>query len=145
MRNKAILWIVIAVVAVVSVGLVFYLFEPAHQKDSLEVIKEDEATNTESKEEISDVLSKDEPEARALYKKMNETIREAQTLSYKSNRGNVYKGEEYGPSTYTIWMKKPNFFYAEAINLDNNSKGILVGDGQYAWNFWPNGRPSFRG
>ena len=145
MRSKAIFWIIILVVAVVFIGLAFYLYEPAQQKDSFEVIKEDKASNTASKEEISGVIAKDEPEARALYEKMNETFRKAQTLSYKSIHRDVYGGEEYGHSTYTIWMKKPNFFYVEAINLDNNSKGILVGDGQYAWNFWPKGRPSFRG
>jgi hypothetical protein len=39
-----------------------YLLEPAQQKDSLEVIKEDEATNAASKDEIPDAVFKDEPD-----------------------------------------------------------------------------------
>jgi len=135
----------IGVVGVVFVGLAVYLLEPEQQKDSLEVIKEDEATNAASSDEISDAVFKDEPEARALHVKMIETMRNAESLSYESNYRTEADGEEYGRCTYTIWMKKPNFFYVEAINEDNKSKGILIGDGRYAWNYWPNGRPLFRG
>ncbi len=145
MRSKAIIWTMIVVVGVVFVSLAIYLLEPAQQKDSLEGIKEDEATNAASKDEIPDAIFKDEPEARALYDKMIETMRNAESLSYKSNHRSESNGEELGHGTYTIWMKKPNFFYMEAINEDNKNKGILIGDGRYAWNYWPNGRPRFRG
>ena len=98
MKSKAILWIIIAVVAVVFVGLAFFVFKPPQQKDSLEVIKEGQAANTASKEEVSDVLAKDDPEAHGLYEKMIETMRKAETLSYKSTHRDVSDGEEYGRS-----------------------------------------------
>jgi len=41
MRNKAILWILITVVGIVFVGMAICLLEPAQNKDSLEVIKDD--------------------------------------------------------------------------------------------------------
>lgn len=145
MRSKAIIWTMIAVVGVVLVSLAVYLLEPAQQKDSLEVLKEDEATNAASRDEIPDAVFKDEPEARALYEKMIETMRNAESLSYKSAYREDYEGKEIGRCTYTIWMKKPNFFYVETINEANKNAGILIGDGQYAWSYWPNGRPRFRG
>lgn len=62
MRNKVIVWTMIAVVGAIFVSLAVYLLEPAQQKDSLEVIKEDEATNAASKDEIPDAVFKDEPD-----------------------------------------------------------------------------------
>lgn len=87
----------------------------------------------------------DEPEARALYKKMIEAIRSAKTLSYESNLRDEVDGEKWEPWTYRVWMKKPNFFYVETMTKDGANHGILVGDGQYAWSYWPNGRPRFSG
>ena len=133
--------IVILCTTIILIGVIWYF--AIHSLSSEQPHKQ---SDIKLKEETSDdVTFEDEPAARALYEKMIETMRSAQTLSYKSTHRDVSDGEEYGRSSYTIWMKKPNLFYAEAINEDNNSKGILVGDGQYAWNFWPNGRPSFRG
>ena len=87
----------------------------------------------------------DQPEARALYKKMIEAIRSAKTLSYESNLREEVDDEKWEPWTYRVWMKKPNFFYVETITKDGANHGILVGDGQYAWSYWPNGRPWFSG
>jgi len=136
MRKKTIVWAMIFLVGVVGCLAIYFLSPEQQPKPSDITLKE---------ETSGDVTFEDEPAARRLYEKMIETMRKAQTLSYKSTHRDVSDGEEYGRSSYTIWMKKPNLFYAEAINEDNKSKGILVGDGQYAWNFWPDGRPSFRG
>jgi outer membrane lipoprotein-sorting protein len=135
MRSKAIIWTTIVLVGVVGC-LAIYFFGREQQQESSDITLEDETSSIEFD---------DEPEARALYGKMMEAMQNAQSLSYESNYRTEANGEEYGRSTYSIWMKKPNFFYAEAINEDNKSKGILIGDGRYAWNYWPNGRPSFRG
>jgi len=93
----------------------------------------------------SEAPFKDEPEARALYKKMNETIRKVETLSYESSRREMFGSDQQQPWTYRVWMKKPNFFYVEMIAEDGTKHGILVGDGKYAWSYWPNGRPWFKG
>jgi outer membrane lipoprotein-sorting protein len=135
MRNKAILWTIITTVGVVGC-LVIYFFRPEQQREPSDITLEDETPG---------MTFEDEPEARALYGKMVETMRNAESLSYESDYRAEAGGEEYSRCTYTVWMKKPNFFYVEPINEDINSKGILIGDGQYAWNYWPNGRPSFRG
>jgi peroxiredoxin/outer membrane lipoprotein-sorting protein len=90
-------------------------------------------------------ILKDDPKARALYKKMIEAIRSANTLSYESRLQEEADGEKWEPLTYRVWMKKPNFFYVEKENKDGANHGILIGDGQYAWSYWPNGRPEFSG
>jgi outer membrane lipoprotein-sorting protein len=77
---------------------------------------------------------KDEPEAHALYDKMIETMRNAQTLSYRG--GCIASGK--GPA-YTIWMKKPNYFRVETVNLQGKECGTLVGDGDNLWIYWPQG------
>jgi peroxiredoxin/outer membrane lipoprotein-sorting protein len=84
---------------------------------------------------------KDQSKARALYGKMTEAIRKAETLSYESCLRDEVDGEKW----YRVWMKKPNFFYVETTTKDGANHGILVGDGQYAWSYWPNGRPWFSG
>jgi len=93
----------------------------------------------------SEVTHKDEPRARALYKEMIETIRFAKTLSYESRLQEEDNGEKWDPVTYRVWMKKPNYFYVETVFKDGVNHGILVGDGQTAWSYWPNGRPWFSG
>jgi len=95
--------------------------------------------------ELSRPTSKDELEARALYKKMIEAIRGAKTLSYESCLREEVDGEKWEPWTYQVWMKKPNFFHVETMTKDGANHGILVGDGRYAWSYWPNGRPWFSG
>lgn len=143
MRSKAIIWIMIVLVGVVFVSLAVYLLEPTQQKESLEVIKEDEATNAASKGEIPETVFKDEPEARALYEKMIETMRNAESLSYTSSYRWGRKTREIGRCTYTIWMKKPNYFRIETTNSNSVEGGTLVGDGDYLWIYWPKKRPRF--
>jgi len=127
MNDKKITW----TVAIVTVTLFLYLtpdgFSATQQQKS------------------SEVTIKDEPQARALYKKMIETIRTAETLLYESNLKEEDDGEMWEPWTYRVWMKKPNFFRVETQDKDGKNHGILVGDGRYAWSYWPNGRPWFSG
>jgi len=127
MRNEIVTCTIVVVVAVVFLSLIPDGFGSAQQQKS------------------SEATFKDEPQARALYKKMNETIRTAKTLSYESILREKVDGENWEPWTYRVWMKKPNFFYVETITKDSMNHGILVGDGQYAWSYWPNGRPRFSG
>jgi outer membrane lipoprotein-sorting protein len=85
---------------------------------------------------------KDEPTAHALYDKMVETMRKAETLSYKSEYRWGTKERENGRCTYTIWMKKPNYFHVETVSRGQKG-GTLIGDGDYLWIYWPGKRPYF--
>lgn len=81
--------------------------------------------------------------ARAKYDLMIATMRKAKTLSYAS----VYRSEaadfgRLGRCVYRIWMKKPNRVRLEA-SLRGEVKGILVGDGEHFWTYWPQGRPEY--
>jgi peroxiredoxin len=40
-------------------------------------------------------------------------------------------------------MKKPNYFRVEAIDSDGVPRGTIIGDGDYLWIFWNEGRPFF--
>ena len=87
----------------------------------------------------------DEPEAHALYDKMLDTIRNAETMYYESDYRWVHMGQEIGRAVYRIWMKKPNYVRIEAHSPDGTEKGVLIGDGEYFWTYWPKGRPHFAG
>jgi outer membrane lipoprotein-sorting protein len=97
----------------------------------------------EQEQEPSDTTFRDEAEARALYDKMIETMRKAQTLSYNSDFRLEAKGREIGRCTYTIWMKKPNYFRVETVTAQGEEGGTLVGDGDHLWIYWPKDRPFF--
>jgi hypothetical protein len=75
MKNKATIWIMIAAVGVVGC-LAVYFFGPEQQQEPSGIISE---------EETSGITFEDEPEARALYEKMIETMRNAESLSYETN------------------------------------------------------------
>ena len=86
----------------------------------------------------ADTTFQDEPEAHALYDKMVETMRQAKSLYYEGD----FKWD-HGHCTYTIWMKKPNYFRVETVSSKGKKGGILIGDGNNLWIYWPNGRPLF--
>ena len=134
MKKKVIVWTMIVVFGAVLVCFAVYFFGPAQQQ---------EPSGVPFKDEPSDVAFEDEPAARALYEKMIETMRNAETLSYKSEYMWETKGEEIGRCTYTIWMKKPNYFLVETINSRGKECGTLVGDGDYLWIYWHGDRPFF--
>jgi hypothetical protein len=74
--------------------------------------------------ESPEKVFRDEPEAHALYDKMVETMRKAESLSYESTYRWEAKGKELTHCTYAIWMKKPNYFRVEASHDgDVNASG----------------------
>jgi len=86
----------------------------------------------------------DEPAAHALYDKMIEAMRKAESLSYQSDyRWGRAGGRQIGHCTYTIWMKKPNHFRVETLTSKGKHGGVLIGDGDHLWIHWPGGRPYF--
>jgi len=94
-------------------------------------------------QEVRDQVFRDEPQARALYDKMIEALRQPQSLSYKSEYRWEARGKELGRCSYTVWLKKPNHFRVEARRDDGVLRGTLVGDGQTLWLFWEGDRPYF--
>ena len=42
-----------------------------------------------------------------------------------------------------MWLKKPNYFRVEAEATPRKTSGILIGDGQTLWIYWPQGRPQW--
>jgi len=93
----------------------------------------------------ADKNATDDPEARALHARMLETMRSATTLSYESAYQNSFGKEIQSQGIYSVRMKKPNHFYVETRLGDGKKPGMIVGDGQYAWSYWPDGRPWFGG
>jgi len=84
----------------------------------------------------------DEPDAHALYDKMVETMRQAKTLSWVSEYRVQWKSNMVFRATYKIWLKKPNSACVEAAPAGQAKPiGILVGDGDYFWVYWPEGKP----
>ncbi|MCK4374489.1 MAG: TlpA family protein disulfide reductase [Candidatus Brocadiae bacterium] len=84
----------------------------------------------------------DDPAAHALYDQMLETMREAETLHYRSDYSWRREDMPLGSATYEVWLKKPNHVRIEA-RCEGQLKGVLVGDGQSFWIFWPAGRPRY--
>ena len=86
----------------------------------------------------------DDPAAHALYTQMVEAMRKATTLSWVSDYRWEAKGNTLGHATYKIWLKKPNFVRLEAMRAGSNDlSGILVGDGDYFWIYWPKEKPRY--
>jgi outer membrane lipoprotein-sorting protein len=82
----------------------------------------------------------DEPAAHALYNRMLATLREARSFYYKSQYRREAHGEPSPSATYQLWMKKPGYARVEATSEDR-LRGVLVGDGENFWIYWPEGRP----
>ena len=88
---------------------------------------------------------KDEPEAHALYGKMVETMRKAESLSYVSDYRTEMEDERIADmyrGRYAIWLKKPNYVRLE-VTWQGQVVGILVGDGEFFWIHWPTGRAQY--
>ena len=87
---------------------------------------------------------RDEPEAHKLYSQMVDTMRKATTLSWVSDYRWEARGETLGHATYRIWLKKPNYARMEATAVGHPERsGILVGDGDYFWTYWPKEKPRY--
>ena len=118
----------------------FIIFSPFTVYGHTQQNETDEAS---SDRKSPNVEFNDEPAARALYEKMMETMRNAESLSYTSAYKWEAKGEELSRCTYTIWMKKPNYFRVETVGTNGSNGGTLIGDGNDLWIFWPGDRPRF--
>jgi outer membrane lipoprotein-sorting protein len=85
-----------------------------------------------------------EPAARALYDQMLGAMRQADTLSWVGDYRWEARGQTLGHATYRIWLKKPNYARLEAMRAGTSQPtGILVGDGEYFWIYWPTGKPRY--
>jgi outer membrane lipoprotein-sorting protein len=142
MKNKLFFLIIVIVVGVAGF-LTLYFLGPSRQPGPSEPMPQTSSDAVTSKPEPPVREFKDEPVARALYKKMIETMRAAESLSYTSNYNGQARGEDIGHSSYTIWLKKPNYFRVETAHADGSKGGTLVGDGNDLWIFWPGDRPFF--
>lgn len=88
---------------------------------------------------------RDEPAARKLYSQMVEAMRKATTLSWVSDYRWEARGQTLGHATYHIWLKKPNYARMEASRAgETQPNGILVGDGDYFWTYWPKEKPRYQ-
>jgi outer membrane lipoprotein-sorting protein len=75
---------------------------------------------------------------------MIDTMRKATTLFWVSDYRWAAQGRTLGHATYKIWLKKPNYARMEAMPAGTNEPtGILVGDGDYFWIYWPREKPRF--
>ena len=83
----------------------------------------------------------DEPAAHQLYREMIDAMRKATTLSWTGDYRMEMQGHSYPVGVYRIWLKKPNYARVE-MTLTGHTKpiGILVGDGDYFWIYWPEGK-----
>ncbi len=87
---------------------------------------------------------RDEPAAHKLYSQMVDAMRQATTLSWVCDYRWEARGKTLGHATYRIWLKKPNYARMEATAVDDAERsGILVGDGDYFWTYWPNEKPRY--
>lgn len=85
----------------------------------------------------------DEPAAHALYDQMIDTMRKADTLSYVVHHVFNLGDKLVADCRYDVWLKKPNFFRVEVAPVFGTTTGVLVGDGENLWTYWPQGRPNF--
>jgi len=48
------------------------------------------------------------------------------------------EGRFFATGTYRIWLRKPNYARVEVTRPGKKEPGgILVGDGDYFWSYWP--------
>jgi len=86
----------------------------------------------------------DDPAAHALYDRMIETMRSARTLRWTSDYRWDSDGTELAHAVYRIWLAKPNFARVEARMAGAEEvAGILIGDGERFWTWWPAGKPRY--
>ncbi|MCP4259631.1 MAG: redoxin domain-containing protein [Planctomycetes bacterium] len=119
MRNKINVWTITTIATLVLEGWALYVvsLSPAHWRSSM--------------------IVKDEPVAHALYEKMIETIRQAESLSYTSVCDD---NPDERNSTYNILLKKPNYFRVEMSNFLSGGS-TFVGNGDNLWFYWKGVRP----
>lgn len=83
----------------------------------------------------------DDPAAHRLYEEMIQAMRKATTLSWSGETRWKTVGRFVTTSTYHIWLKKPNYARVEMTRPGQKQPGgLLVGDGDYFWIYWPGGK-----
>ncbi len=83
----------------------------------------------------------DDPAAHQLYREMIQAMRKATTLSWTSQHMSQYEGRFYTSAVCRVWLKKPNYARVEVTRTGRKEPGgILVGDGDYFWIYWPEGK-----
>jgi peroxiredoxin len=83
-------------------------------------------------------------QGRALYDEMLKTFHESNSLSFESEYRWEAQGNELAHALYRIWLKKPNEFRLEASKFGSDAvSGVLVGDGENLWIYWPEGKPRY--
>lgn len=115
---------------------------PSTAKEDAKPAAQAPSPNADDKESQPDASAfKDEPAAHALYNQMIESLRKADSLSYVSEYSFQGKGDFKRTSKYWAWLKKPNYFRLETESPQLGKGGILIGDGDTLWIYWPQGRP----
>ncbi len=85
-----------------------------------------------------------EPIAHALYNRMVESMRGAQTLSWTATFRTETPHGVFGLGSYRIELKKPNYFRMEGTRAGAEKvSGVLIGDGERLWIHWPDGKPQY--
>jgi peroxiredoxin len=85
----------------------------------------------------SGLVAREEPAARAVYDEMIQTLREAQSLSYKS----MCSSPDGRVSAYEIVQKKPAACRVDVANLPSGKTTTLLNDGEHLRIFWAGSRP----
>jgi hypothetical protein len=80
-------------------------------------------------------LPVDDPTAHALYDRMVEAMRAAETLSFTSRYRWEARGKELGHCTYTLLLEKPYYFVPDALFVWKPPPG---------WKEWRKPRPGDR-
>ena len=85
---------------------------------------------------------RDEPAAQQRFDQMFETLRSADSLSYKCRYTWKLDDQFITDVNYQVWLKKPNYFRVEVETVPSGETCfVLIGDGETAWMYWPLGRP----
>ncbi len=88
-----------------------------------------------------EAVFQDDPAAHQRYREMIQAMRRATTLSWIGEQRRQYQGRSYTSATYRVWLKKPNYARVEMTRTGQKKPcGILVGDGDYFWIYWPEGK-----
>ncbi len=103
-------------------------------------------TGIEGESKTGAVPFQDEPAAHALYDQMIEALRKADSLSFVCHSVNNYRGKDFpNECTYRAWLKKPNYLRLETQTSAPEKDGIIIGDADTLWIYWPKGRPKMFG
>jgi len=86
----------------------------------------------------------DDAATHALYEQMLAALRSAESLTFTSHYQSEAAGTFEKACTYRVWLKKPNYFRMETQATLGEVSGVLIGDGNALWIYWPGGRPRWQ-